>query len=68
MTNPIAEAALVNPDEPHTGESASESGYVYRTLNLTTDWLRSALCEFGEAARRFKRYLGITPRQYRPNA
>lgn len=48
---PAGDVFVVNPDEPHTGEAASESGYVYRTLNLTADWLRSALCEFAEVAR-----------------
>jgi AraC-like DNA-binding protein len=31
-TTPAGEIFLVNPDEPHTGESAIPDGYVYRTL------------------------------------
>lgn len=48
---PAGDVFVVNPDEPHTGEAACPSGYVYRTLNLTPGWLKGALCEFGEVAR-----------------
>lgn len=48
---PAGDVFVVNPGEPHTGDPASESGYVYRTLNLTADFLAHALHEFGEVAR-----------------
>jgi AraC-like DNA-binding protein len=31
-TTPAGQVFLVNPDEPHTGESVTADGYVYRTL------------------------------------
>lgn len=36
---------VVNPEEPHTGEPASPSGYVYRTLYLDKAFLARALGE-----------------------
>ena len=37
---------FVNPGEPHTGEPGIETGYVYRTLYVTPDFLAKALGEF----------------------
>ncbi len=31
---PAGQVFIVNPEEPHTGEAATETGYVYRTLCL----------------------------------
>jgi AraC-like DNA-binding protein len=31
---PAGQVFIVNPDEPHTGEAATDTGYVYRTLCL----------------------------------
>lgn len=36
---PAGQIFLVNPDEPHTGESATLDGYVYRTLYPSEDLL-----------------------------
>ncbi len=36
---PAGQVFLVNPNEPHTGEAATPSGYVYRTLYPSVDLL-----------------------------
>jgi AraC-like DNA-binding protein len=44
---PQGRVFLVNPGEPHTGESATPGGYVYRTLNLPEAFLMQVASEFG---------------------
>ncbi len=44
---PAGQIFLVNPDEPHTGESASRDGYVYRTLYPSADLLARVAEEAG---------------------
>jgi len=42
---------VVNPGESHTGEAAAETGYVYRTLYLQTEFLRRVLDDLGMTTR-----------------
>lgn len=44
---PAGQVFVVNPDEPHTGESATPEGYVYRTLYLTSTFLARAVEDLG---------------------
>jgi AraC-like DNA-binding protein len=44
---PAGQIFLVNPDEPHTGESATVDGYVYRTLYPRADLLARVVEDLG---------------------
>src|SRR5580658_7439676 len=46
---PAGSIFVVNPDEIHTGEAASEDGYVYRTLCLSVSFVADSTCELGTA-------------------
>jgi AraC-like DNA-binding protein len=46
-TTPEGHVFLVNPGEPHTGESAASGGYVYRTLNTPRSFLIQVAQELG---------------------
>ncbi len=48
---PAGNIFVVNPDEIHTGEAASEDGYVYRTLCLGVSFVAGSTCELGTAPR-----------------
>lgn len=38
---------LLNPEEPHTGESATQAGFTYKALYPTTQLMRQVLAEVG---------------------
>ena len=44
---PEGHVFLVNPGEPHTGESATPGGYLYRTLNVPKNFLLQLAQEMG---------------------
>jgi AraC-like DNA-binding protein len=44
---PEGRVFLVNPGEPHTGESATSQGYVYRTLNPSQELLAQVARDVG---------------------
>jgi AraC-like DNA-binding protein len=45
---PAGQVFVVNPEEPHTGESAAPAGYVYRTLYPCMDDLARAARDLGD--------------------
>jgi AraC-like DNA-binding protein len=47
---PAGNIFVVNPDEIHTGEAASEYGYIYRTLCLSTEFVTTLTRELGSKA------------------
>jgi AraC-like DNA-binding protein len=47
---PAGQIFLVNPDEPHTGEAAAPSGYVYRTLYPHLGYLARVAEDVGNRA------------------
>lgn len=42
---------VVNPDEPHTGEAATPSGYIYRVLYPRAEYLTSVAADVGRETR-----------------
>jgi AraC-like DNA-binding protein len=48
---PSGQVFLVNPDEPHTGESATPEGYMYRALYPHVDFLARVAEDIGTQAR-----------------
>lgn len=48
---PAGQIFLVNPGEPHTGEAAASSGYVYRTLCLRECFLSRVIHDIGGKAK-----------------
>lgn len=42
---------VVNPDEPHTGEAATPSGYIYRVLYPRAEYLASVAADVGRGTR-----------------
>jgi AraC-like DNA-binding protein len=48
---PTGQVFVVNPDEIHTGEAASERGYLYRTLCLNVNFVARLTRELGGTAR-----------------
>ena len=47
---PAGQVFLVNPGEPHTGEAAIPTGYVYRTMYPHTDFLAGVAEDVGSRA------------------
>jgi AraC-like DNA-binding protein len=46
---PAGHVFIVNPDEPHTGESAGPSGYLYQTVYPSADYLSRVAEDVGGA-------------------
>ncbi|MGB6877512.1 MAG: AraC family transcriptional regulator [Silvibacterium sp.] len=44
---PAGQVFVVNPDEPHTGEAATRSGYVYRVLYPRAEYLARVAADIG---------------------
>jgi AraC-like DNA-binding protein len=49
---PAGQIFLVNPGEPHTGESATPDGYVYRTLYPQAEFVARIAKDIGNGSRR----------------